>query len=317
MIKGYVSTVALSMSMLQLWGMKQPSTNHVSILPKDLKLVLVSYLTNPYDMVSFLLANKQLALLLKDPQVFDKLITKIVHFKYDEREVIKINTAIGFKTDTAVGWLKDRLVTNKLTKHPAEELFLLAIQGGNVGNSTFFIRSGINTNCVRWGTTPLNYAIMSQAEENNKVQIINLLIQNKADLNTRDSDSHSPLDNALGILYSTGLIKYTESEKELVPKIVERLVKAKANVNATDSYGYTALMPVCFFVTYALSHQERALAKEAIKLILDAGADITIKNTKGQTALSIVEEYDDEGELRELFKQQSFLQDQCKTKEKK
>lgn len=62
---------------------------------------------------------------------------------------------------------------------------------------------------------------------------------------------------------------------------IKLLLKSKADVNLTDSEGWTALM-------YAVRYSEKT---ECTSLLINAGADIKKKNKYGQTALSIASSY--------------------------
>ena len=60
-------------------------------------------------------------------------------------------------------------------------------------------------------------------------------------------------------------------------EVAKRLLKAGAEINAKDKFGWTALME-------AAAHAERP---EMILALLTAGADAKIKNNDGRTALDL------------------------------
>ncbi len=66
------------------------------------------------------------------------------------------------------------------------------------------------------------------------------------------------------------------------------LLERNANVNATDIYGYTALMMAAKFLRF-----------DIVELLLGSEANALITNTKGETALDLVNEDNDDEELEE------------------
>jgi ankyrin repeat protein len=306
MHKRFIAFLMLTSNFTTAWTMEQSSIDHLSSLPRDMKLVIISYLTSPNDMLSLLLANKQLAVLLKEPSTLGTLITEVAaeknnyysmsssiwRYNFDNSYKHKICLALRIKTDTAVAWLKEYLGKDELAKECAESLLFGAIDQGNLEIVAFLIQSGIDTNCKDYDKihldyeTPLTAAILSQVE--NKLSIIDLLIQNKADLNaTTGRHEHFPLFDAVNILNEeeNAPTKYKKSAKELVPQIVQTLTEAGANVNAQVSHGSTSLSWLCFLLLAKLC-KEPDIAKEVIKILLQAGADINIKNMHGQSALN-------------------------------
>ena len=63
-------------------------------------------------------------------------------------------------------------------------------------------------------------------------------------------------------------------------KEVDRLIKAGADVNATDDYGETALMWAAWYD-----------AADAAKMLIEAGADVNARDKGGKTALIIAEDH--------------------------
>jgi hypothetical protein len=317
MIKKCILTTVLSISMLQLLGMEQQNSSFsFDILPNEITYIIISYLTNPHDMMSFLLANKQLATLLKDPILFGKLINKIVRCNdvgersfsdsfYKDHKCKKIYTASQFKADTAVAWLTKYVIKHEIAKKYAEDILFRCTSYGGLETIAFLAKSGINTNFIRHGMTPLECAISSESEK--KVQVIQLLIDNKANTNAQDPLGRTPLHHAV-----RSLNPQFASIKERVPDIVQVLVTGGAGIDTTDCWGSTPLMHACK-IANILPPDQRDRLIEIIKIFLKEGANVYAQNNNKETALSIIEKCD-APEILELLKQ-NFLQSSPRTEE--
>lgn len=97
--------------------------------------------------------------------------------------------------------------------------------------------------------------------EQNCADIIALLIEHGADINTQDLFGHTALMDATAKGYST---------------IVATLIKHGANVNAQDALGFTALM-------YAVKNKNA----EIINVLITHNADVNIQDKTGQSALML------------------------------
>ena len=126
------------------------------------------------------------------------------------------------------------------------------------------------------GKTALMHATFTLTQPATSLQS---LIEAGADVNARDNDSRTALMHAARTFGSIGAIK--------------PLLDAGADVNARDNDGKTALMqlarrhiPASNPILEPEEVQEQiAQTNAAIKLLLDAGADVNARDNDGQTAL--------------------------------
>lgn len=109
------------------------------------------------------------------------------------------------------------------------------------------LKKGANVNGSQQGISALHVAA-----EHNNLEIVKILIANKADINFPDIKGWSPLHRACSKNYID---------------IAEFLLSQKANINQVNIYGYTPFHLACFH-----GHLETA------KLLVQNGCDINIKN---------------------------------------
>lgn len=161
------------------------------------------------------------------------------------------------------------------------------------------INNGANVNAVdEYGET----ALMSAARSNRNPEVISVLLKNGADASIRDNEGKIAVDYAA---VNTRL-KNTDAYQELIaasnaeantpeqktrpaamsdedflelcrsgtPREIETAIKDGANVNAGDEYGETALMSA------AGSNRN----PEVISVLLQNGADASIKDNEGKSA---------------------------------
>ena len=96
--------------------------------------------------------------------------------------------------------------------------------------------------------------------KNNFINIVEILINNGADVNGRDAKNQSVLHHA------------TINPQYVSADFIELLVGKGANVNAQDIYGYTPL-----FIAFGLKN------KNAVDVLIKLGADINIRANDGST----------------------------------
>ncbi|KAK4459808.1 putative ankyrin repeat domain-containing protein [Cladorrhinum samala] len=108
-------------------------------------------------------------------------------------------------------------------------------------------------------TDPGGYTPLHRAAENGHKAIVQLLIDNEADVNAEDKKG------------STALIMASQGGYEA---IVQLLIDNEADVNARDKYGSTALI-------MASEQGDEA----TVQLLIDNGANINIQDKDGETAL--------------------------------
>ena len=115
----------------------------------------------------------------------------------------------------------------------------------------------------REGYTPLMWAIFTDRNE-----MVKLLVENGADVDAPDNYGETPLGE-------TPLYKAVRIDKK---DVVLFLLKNKANINAQEKNGYTPLMCAVNMHNWAM-----------VKLLVDKGADMTIKDQTGRTAFDHAE----------------------------
>ncbi len=145
----------------------------------------------------------------------------------------------------------------------------------------------VNAKEKKDGTTPLHLA--GQAQNNSKR--IKALLKAGADVNARDNDNATPLHWLAGIdteleaitaLLDAGADPHVKTNSGLYPihflsmcsnlEVVMKLLDLGVDVNAQDSTGWTALH-------YATAWNDNP---NVVIALLNAGADVKIKNTDGQ-----------------------------------
>jgi len=102
-----------------------------------------------------------------------------------------------------------------------------------------------------------------KASEKGDIKKVTLLLENGADVNTKDNDGWTPLMHAA-----------EKGHKE----VVELLIEKGADVNIQDEDGWTALM-------FASQNGH----KEVVELLIEKGADVNAKDYFGLTALMFAE----------------------------
>jgi hypothetical protein len=184
------------------------------------------------------------------------------------------------------------------------------------------LKLGANVNARdEWGNTPLISAIASSPWSSHRTAIINVLLAAQADVNTHNNEGETPLMKAVfaddlasvrtllkakvkinavdrsgrtALFYTvhhnpvhigrSGKIThvYATHHRGWVHDLplTEILLTGKADVNAQDSNGNTAL---AYVVKY--SKDQPVIMPLVVKTFLSAGADPSIKNNDGKTAL--------------------------------
>ncbi len=125
------------------------------------------------------------------------------------------------------------------------------------------------------GSTPLILA----SEHNSSKEVIQLLIDNGADLHARTEDGYTPLISAS---------KYTSN-----PEVIQLLIDNGADVNAKDGGGWTPLM-------WALL-KRKSSNKEVIQILIDNGADANVRTGDGWSPLTWALQYGVSKEVIEVL----------------
>jgi ankyrin repeat protein len=151
-----------------------------------------------------------------------------------------------------------------------------AMSGLGFNRAKLLVAAGADVNVMIDGMSALSFAAVF-----NNIDTVKLLIEAKADV-----DAHS---NRWGI---TPLMWACDSGQI---ESIKLLIEAKADLGAKDCYGRTALMhAVGFFQKASIAPQFAAwrgqgIMKQkanAVKLLIDAGADVNAKDSVGMTVLN-------------------------------
>lgn len=141
-------------------------------------------------------------------------------------------------------------------------LYLLRNKDANMEIIREVIKHTADINVVGYGKTALHWAC-----DYHHVEIIDELIILGADVNVKDGDHGStPLHLAFG-----------KKENATSMEIAKKLVRAGANINATNNDGCTILHWVC-----------QSLNEDIIKELVILGADVNLKDKDGDTPAHIV-----------------------------
>lgn len=158
------------------------------------------------------------------------------------------------KTDKTEAPVKE--TTNQTTSNDIDKIFNAALEG-NIEIVKKFLENGFNVNTQNQG----GQTLLMLAGFNGHTDMCGYLIKKGIHIETRDSDGRTAL-----MYTSTGPFAQT----------IEFLLKKGADANAVDTKEHwTPLM-------FAAAEGQY----EVVKLLLDAGADTTIKDVDGDTAES-------------------------------
>ena len=142
-------------------------------------------------------------------------------------------------------------------------IYKLLEKGASFQEIQTAIEQGSDVNEIRlfWDLTPLMYAV-----EKKRLEIVNLLLQSGANINSRS------LNHTTALMYAVAVLK-TGVKEDL--EIVKLLLEQGANVNAKNKSGGTALMHASFY-----GHSN------IVRLLLAYGADVNASDKDGETALT-------------------------------
>lgn len=202
--------------------------------------------------------------------VEDKETSEPVQIDKNDIELLKLLVDYGAK-------VKDKDNKGITALHlaaiiPNKEIFEMLMDSGT-GDKSLNGQDAI-------GNTPLHVAVMYR-----NIEIANLLIEAKADVNIKEIDGQTPLHFACRL-----------GRKD----IIDMLIKAKANLNSKDTRGMT---PLLWTLHSILNRDEnKAILEESgaskdlvitendtniVKLLLEAQADVNEKDSEGKTALHV------------------------------
>ncbi|XP_058793596.1 serine/threonine-protein phosphatase 6 regulatory ankyrin repeat subunit B-like [Phymastichus coffea] len=132
------------------------------------------------------------------------------------------------------------------------------------------------------------------ASQNEQIEIVELLLQYKSDVNSQDSLGKTPLFYACDIDNDTFECEFgrrmTQTLQFIInefyvkrDKIIETLLKSKPDVNITDKNGQTVLH--CIADTEKVFRDDKKA--EITQILINYGANINIQSLKGSTPLHI------------------------------
>lgn len=164
--------------------------------------------------------------------------------------------------------LKDGIILRRRKNNYIVEEFIQEVGYGNIDFIKEKISQGINVNAIdSKGRTALNQAII-----NNKVAIVQILIQAGANPNLKTENSKG---------YSSLMISL--SRRKIDYEIFKILLNSGGDINETSSEGQTVLM-------FAVSTLNLESGLKAVKQLLKLGVDVNAKDTSGRNALYYAKE---------------------------
>lgn len=134
-------------------------------------------------------------------------------------------------------------------------------------------------------TDHYGWTILHYATDMNELQVVKKLIKKRVDVNQSDEKGWSPLHIA------------AKTETDLSPPdprcvdIIDVLYRNKADINSTDNIGNTPLHVACGTRPENTGYLKGILNSLAAFKLADLGADPTIKNNNGETAIDVCEKY--------------------------
>ncbi len=193
-------------------------------------------------------------------------------------------------------------------KYGANAIIYAATDSFRRGNITWLVEQGLDINCKgRNGMTPL-LMLCDKNKGSYFEECMNIILDNGGDINAVDDRGRNALiilitdmavsdydlETGYEILTARGIDVNQGDEKGKTPLMyigeelfyddetlticVNALISGGADLNLTDSYGNTALM-----------HAARNGNFKAVRLLMEKGADKTLKNNSGQTAADLAD----------------------------
>ena len=159
---------------------------------------------------------------------------------------------------------------------PSDDEVIMAVNAGEIRQLKTLLSRGADPNAVNGNAdSALGIAVL-----HGELGMIHLLVRYGADLDQR---------NACGVTVLH--LAVSSSLQGIGPKICNYLLDHGADVNASNSYGWTPLM--------------RAVADDQFhiaKLLIERGADATLRNSNGERALDLLRRGKGSTSLRRVLK---------------
>jgi ankyrin repeat protein len=186
--------------------------------------------------------------------------------KVTAEELFEIMEYVSINPQTIMNYIKSGGDVNVINGKGDTLLILAGISAEYPKVFELLISAGADVNAVnKIGMTPVFAAIYNQLE---KPDLIKLLVDAGADININDNNGLTPLILALS--------------RNKSPAIINLLLNEEV-VNQSEQNGWTPLM-------VASGNQNPEMTK-IIPMLLNAGAEIDIRNSNGLTALRIATEH--------------------------
>ena len=162
------------------------------------------------------------------------------------------------------------------TNHEGKTALAYAASNGHEGVAKILLNSGVGLETQDdAGATPL-----SVAASWDKVEMVNMLLAAGGKVETRKHSGSTPL---------------VETAEFGNRACMEALLDAGANIDAQDNYGNTAVMRVFKWVHRGICKcnfcSARAVSSDLLRVLVTRGANLSLKNAHGQSAIDLAEEY--------------------------
>ncbi|MBP0027711.1 ankyrin repeat domain-containing protein [Roseofilum sp. Guam] len=200
---------------------------------------------------------------------------------------------------------------------PSLEDFLKAIESGDLSRVEYYISVGVDVNspphldimpplgyAIAYGYTDIVKTLLKAGAE-----VHDFFIAQLPHLPSIVEVANQEVYDILTLLIEAGIdINFPlEEEDTLLHKAIEDrdlpfvdfLIKAGADVNVRNQYGWTPLMSTAFFVDTSSHGIYTQL--EIVKFLLEHGADIELKDNRGKNVLELAEEDEIHKEVIELL----------------
>jgi len=181
-------------------------------------------------------------------------------------------------------------------------LLSYAVSIDNIKIVELLLKNNINVNLKDDnGLAPIHYACETDGEEVN-ISILKLLIKHGANVNVKNNEGQTPIFSAIymnkmdkvKLLIMKGANVNVENYEGITPlheavmdndinvSIVKLLIQNGANLNATTKYAKKT--PLHNILKYQKNQKKRS---KLVKLLINHGAKLDVKNFKGDTPLHV------------------------------
>ena len=162
----------------------------------------------------------------------------------------------------------NKIAQNKVREMNTDEYkqWVDAAKTGNYNLIESFIKKSVNVNQFQGGESPA----LLYAAAYGYIEIVKLLVENGADVNLKDDDGDTPLENAVGMIK---------------PEVVKYLLEEKADAKVKNKEGITPIMKLLGGIPANPEIKDEDL-KEIVKLLVEYGADVNEHGKDGYSLLT-------------------------------